>query len=327
MSTDLRESLEIPFPESDIEWRIARAGKSSNGKIWAMCLAYINSRAVMDRLDEVVGPCRWKDRYWREGDAIMCGLSIKVFDGEEYGEWIEKVDGAEATDIEPVKGGLSGALKRAAVKWGIGRYLYKLTEGFADISSDKAEGFEYANTKIKVNGKEEYISFYWRPPTLPKWALPEGYVSQGKSSNKVAAKTKEKQDALADRLAAQQAEKPKEEKKVSPLEVATELANKYGKKEPSLGPLPTSFDEEPEGSILPPMPGHVHEFLEDIKSKIAMATDAKEIIAAVNFANSKINLGKENKPGGVQIPEFLREQVRADIVAFKDEKKKELGLS
>lgn len=42
----------------------------------------------------------------------------------ELGQWIDKTDGAEDSDIEAVKGGLSDAFKRAAVKWNIGRYLY-----------------------------------------------------------------------------------------------------------------------------------------------------------------------------------------------------------
>lgn len=38
-------------------------------------------------------------------------------------------------------------MKRAAVQWGIGRYLYDLDVGFATISGEKAEGFTYARTK------------------------------------------------------------------------------------------------------------------------------------------------------------------------------------
>jgi hypothetical protein len=38
--------------------------------------------------------------------------------------WISRCDGADDTNIEGAKGGLSDAFKRAAVKFGIGRYLY-----------------------------------------------------------------------------------------------------------------------------------------------------------------------------------------------------------
>ena len=50
---------------------------------------------------------------------MICSLSCKVGDN-----WITKADGAGDTDIEGEKGGISDALKRAAVVWGIGRYLY-----------------------------------------------------------------------------------------------------------------------------------------------------------------------------------------------------------
>lgn len=158
------KELAKPFPASDIEWRVGRAGVT-NGKVWAMVLAYINARAVMDRLDEVCEPQNWKDRYWSQDKANMCGLSIKV--GEE---WVEKIDGAEATDIEPVKGGISGAFKRAAVKWRIGRYLYDLEEGFARIVEKGTPGAHYAKVKGQ-DGKD--VHYYWLPPELPDWALPE----------------------------------------------------------------------------------------------------------------------------------------------------------
>lgn len=155
------KDLAKPFDPKDIEWRVGRSG-TSNNKPWAMVLAYLNARAVMDRLDEVVGPERWKDRYWSDGKSIMCGLSIKVGD-----EWVEKIDGSEETEIEAVKGGISGAFKRAAVKWGVGRYLYNLEEGFAQIVDKSCPGASYAKTK-------EGTVFYWTPPELPGWARPSG---------------------------------------------------------------------------------------------------------------------------------------------------------
>ncbi|WP_263317101.1 Rad52/Rad22 family DNA repair protein, partial [Enterobacter hormaechei] len=74
--------------------------------------------------------------------GVECGISIKV-----EGEWITKWDAAENTQVEAVKGGRSGAMKRAAVQWGIGRYLYNLEEGFAVVSATRARGFQYAKSK------------------------------------------------------------------------------------------------------------------------------------------------------------------------------------
>lgn len=158
------ERLKEPFSEKDIEWRIQSAGKNGD-RLWARVLAYVTNRAIMNRLDEVCGPENWRNEFkeW-SGKGVLCGISIKIND-----EWITKWDGAEETDIEKTKGGLSGAMKRAAVQWGIGRYLYNLESGFATISKD-GEYFQTGKTG-------SYDSFRWSPPSLPDWALPVGEAS------------------------------------------------------------------------------------------------------------------------------------------------------
>ena len=155
--------LKEPFPESDIEWRLQSCGEK-NGKFWGKALAYITSRAVQDRLDEVCGPDNWKTSIELTGDTYLCTLSIRVKHEDGTYEWISRTDGADATDIEPVKGGISGAIKRAAVHFGIGRYLYNLDEGWADVCE---------NGKLTGCTKEKKY-FKWNPPRLPAWALPGG---------------------------------------------------------------------------------------------------------------------------------------------------------
>lgn len=115
---DLQRLQDFFHPE-DIEWKpIALSRKTGKG----LAAAYVTNRAIMDRLDEVCGPGNWKNAFTAGPDGgVLCGLSIRV-----DGEWITKWDGAENTDIEPVKGGLSSSMRRAAVQWGIGRYLYRL---------------------------------------------------------------------------------------------------------------------------------------------------------------------------------------------------------
>ena len=149
------------FEPNDIEWRLQQCGKTKDGKIWGMALAYVTNRAIMNRLDEVCGPENWKNEFKAAPDGgILCGISIKIGD-----EWVTKWDGAENTDIEAVKGGLSGAMKRAAVQWGIGRYLYKLEESWIN-----------ANENGAYRGKtKDGTTFKWDAPALPAWALPKGY--------------------------------------------------------------------------------------------------------------------------------------------------------
>ena len=154
--------LRDPFAPEDIEWRVQTAGEK-NGRPWARVLAYVTNRAIMDRLDEVAGVGNWRNEY-QAGPAggVICGLSIRVPRPDGGAEWVTKWDGAENSDVEPVKGGLSNAMKRAAVQWGIGRYLYDLEEGWAPVTE---HGRFSAKTK---DGKW----FKWDPPELPTWAVP-----------------------------------------------------------------------------------------------------------------------------------------------------------
>ena len=103
-----------------------------------MVLCYIQARDVMDRLDQVVGPANWQSRYPIAGDKTICELSIRV-----DGEWITKSDGAGDTQVEADKGAISDALKRAAVLFGIGRYLYRLGNTYADVDGRKIAKHEY----------------------------------------------------------------------------------------------------------------------------------------------------------------------------------------
>lgn len=160
------ENLSNYFAPHDLEWRIQQAGWSGD-KPWAMVLCYITSRAVMDRLDEVCGPANWKNEFRVEPDnAISCGISIKI-----DGEWVTKWDAADATDIEAVKGGRSGAMKRAAVHWGIGRYLYHFESNFAQCQTEKPPTKDGWNKHYDKSTKK---TMYWKTPQPPAWAIPKG---------------------------------------------------------------------------------------------------------------------------------------------------------
>lgn len=148
---DLRK-LWAKTTADEIEWRIQDCGENDKG-IWARLIPYIDARAVIDRLDRCVGPHRWSDSYKSIDGGFICTLSIYTQNG-----WISKEDAADKSDIEPIKGGISGALKRAATKWGIGRDLYSMEPVFALTSLERKPGYQYAKTKT---GKV----FYW---TLPR---------------------------------------------------------------------------------------------------------------------------------------------------------------
>ena len=122
--------LREPFNGREIEWKIQ---VTSQDKQRGMAVAYMDARAVQKRLDETVGPFNWKNVYslWHDNSQI-CGISIFY---DERKEWVTKFDGAENSDFEPIKGGLSDSFKRAASVWGIGRYLYEMEGVWVEIEA------------------------------------------------------------------------------------------------------------------------------------------------------------------------------------------------
>ena len=128
---EMQQALAQPFAPEDLEWRIQTTSKD---KTRGMAVPYVTNRAIQTRLDEVCGPDNWYNDFkpWHANgkkESQLCGIAIH-FEGRG---WITKWDGAEDSDIESVKGGLSDSMKRAAVQWGIGRVLYNLDSVWVDI--------------------------------------------------------------------------------------------------------------------------------------------------------------------------------------------------
>lgn len=118
------ERLQYPFRSDQIHWK---PGAVKDGR--GMGLAFIDARDVMNRLDDVLTPAGWQCRYpWSDGKKVVCEIGILL-----DGEWIWKSNGAGDTAFEEDKGALSDAFKRAAVMWGIGRYLYQVEAKWVDL--------------------------------------------------------------------------------------------------------------------------------------------------------------------------------------------------
>lgn len=161
--------LAEPFDPFDLEWRPLRVGET-NGKKWAMVLAYVTNRAIMERLDSVFGIAGWQNVYKEMSNgSIICGISAKFGD-----EWVTKYDGSEQTDISATKGGLSGAMKRAGVQWGIGRYLYQLDQTFANLIEGRGDDYQITTYVKEINGdKSKAGNYHYNRPKLETWALPK----------------------------------------------------------------------------------------------------------------------------------------------------------
>jgi hypothetical protein len=111
----IEKQLKAPFSPNQIKWR---ASNFNGDKSTA--LLYLDARDVMDRLDDVFGIGRWTTDYKDLDTRCVCKLSVS-FDG--WG-WVHKSDVGTQSTFEGEKGMYSDALKRAAVQFGIGRYLY-----------------------------------------------------------------------------------------------------------------------------------------------------------------------------------------------------------
>jgi len=158
-------ALSAPFDRAAVHWRAQGTPTERNGKWSAMALAYIDARDVMDRLDEVCGPDNWQTEYHETAKGrLICRLSIRI-----NGEWITKSDGAGDTDVEGEKGAISDALKRAAVSWGVGRYLYRLSSPWVDCEVRQSNGKTY----WKSWSADPWSKVKCAPPSAPQGPSPD----------------------------------------------------------------------------------------------------------------------------------------------------------
>ena len=112
---DLFAALAAPFDPSELKLR-SQAGRQ---------MPYVTARTIMNRFDEVLGPENWWDDFVPLEHSVICRLTIRLPDGTI----LTKCDaGGYAGLADPGdddKSGFADAFKRTAVKFGVGRYLYR----------------------------------------------------------------------------------------------------------------------------------------------------------------------------------------------------------
>jgi len=140
VTNDTLKQLREPLPERMISWRV---GSTNQDKTRGQALPYIDNRIVQNRLDDVVGPSNWTNRYEEvivdnRLLAVRCVIGVRIGD-----QWVEKEDAAHLDDNAQgsrelaIKGVYSDAMKRAAVQWGIGRYLYEYQAPWVVLGENK----------------------------------------------------------------------------------------------------------------------------------------------------------------------------------------------
>lgn len=135
------DRLRAPFPPGEEQYRVGPCWEQ-NGDRFTRPLAFIDARAVFDRLDEVVGPGNWSTDLERVAPGVfICRMTVLGVTRADVGM-------AGASESEAEKSGVSDAIKRVAVQFGIGRYLYSM---------------ELPPVKLERRGSEWVLPRGWRP--------------------------------------------------------------------------------------------------------------------------------------------------------------------
>jgi hypothetical protein len=144
----ITQALSAPFDPKDVKFKpqVVQGNR-------ALALGYVDARVIQDRLDEVLGVEGWQDEYECLPDgSVICRLRLRIGD-----EWVTKMDVGGPSEQpdggDRMKAAFSDALKRAAVKFGVGRYLYRLPSQWVDYDPHKRQ--------------------FVRTPSLPPFALPK----------------------------------------------------------------------------------------------------------------------------------------------------------
>src|SRR5215467_4488356 len=166
----LTQQLLAPFEANEVKFKPAVVSGNR-----ALALAYVDARVIQDRLDEVLGVLGWQDEYECLPDgSVVCRLRLRLGD-----EWITKMDVGgpfeQPDEGDRRKAAFSDALKRAAVKFGIGRYLYRLPSQWVDYDPQKRQ--------------------FARTPTLPPSAIRQPPAAVRQPSTQTAESGKRKAES------------------------------------------------------------------------------------------------------------------------------------
>lgn len=157
------------FNNEDISWKTLQ-NSWNDGNPYALMTPFVNASAIQQRLDDVLGWENWKTEYKVEENGnykyVICILSCRTKDGE----WISKQNVCEITDKKedsnapdnPIKSAYSGAFKRVALEFGIGRYLKNIKK----YAPKCCESFPNGENAIRCYDKKAAKVFYAVIPTL-----------------------------------------------------------------------------------------------------------------------------------------------------------------
>lgn len=166
---DLSQELKAPFTAKQVHWRVGATNVNKDDSLkWGdnpvtIPLAYLDARDVMERLDEVFGVNGWQAEYPFQGCCRIGALFAINSDAKNL-QWLWKSNGADVTQVEGVKGQYSDSFKRAAVLFGIGRYLYDLKTGWMPLEKKGNSHVLSKETQLDLNERYDlWVAEYFKP--------------------------------------------------------------------------------------------------------------------------------------------------------------------
>lgn len=174
---EIVQALREPIP---YQWRVQ--SKTKTGKL--MCSAYVDARDVMNRLDEV---CVWEVSYAHVADTIMATIRIhtetETFERADFGQRIETNTEDQMYD-QAIKSASSDAFKRAAVAWGVGRFLYDMDMVWIDGDQNgrpiDGQGNPIRDLTKHINTMQGRTAFYKTPEPQQEAAPKTNELTQDK---------------------------------------------------------------------------------------------------------------------------------------------------
>lgn len=132
----LTAALEAPFDLAAVDFK-PQVVKGNSGLV----ATYVDARAVAERLDTVF-PLAWESsevvvESTPDKLAVCCTITLILPDGQKVSRSDVGVSDNGEREADRHKSAWSDAFKRAAVKFGVGRYLYDLGKTWADYDPVK----------------------------------------------------------------------------------------------------------------------------------------------------------------------------------------------
>jgi hypothetical protein len=167
-----------PFTGRAVKWKIQTnpKEKQGGGMTSALVVTYMDSRLVAERLNAIC-PADWSTEFdapviGAKGIFVTCRLTVFGVTRMDVG-FVPVAKPEEFGSQTVVKGVYSDAMKRAAVQFGIGAFLYALPKVFIPANALKHVGRSwYLTTDAETMLREQYAKWLALESTAHRFGAP-----------------------------------------------------------------------------------------------------------------------------------------------------------